>query len=143
MKTDLISRSELFNKLATVPIKAESVETTTEIFKIINSMQTEAVDIAESVVERICDGYCKFPQIVHDDNDLDRICDNCPMDKAVSGSVDVVHGYSEWLEKIVVMEEPVWLCEDTPCPEWCEENCNYSSIQAECLRHIYGEKVKP
>ena len=29
MKTDLISRSELFNKLATVPIKAESVETTT------------------------------------------------------------------------------------------------------------------
>lgn len=88
MKTDLISRSELFNRLATVPIKAESVETTTEIFKIINSMQTESVDIAESVVERICDGYCKFPQIVHDDNDLDRICDNCPLDNIASARIE-------------------------------------------------------
>ena len=88
MKTDLISRIELFNKLATVPIKAESVETTTEIFKIINSMQTESVDIAESVVERICDGYCKFPQIVHDDNDLDRICDNCPLDNIASARIE-------------------------------------------------------
>lgn len=81
MKTDLISRSELFNKLATVPIKAESVETTTEIFKIINSMPVESVGIAESVVEQICDKYCKFPHIVESDNELDRICDNCPLDK--------------------------------------------------------------
>lgn len=55
-------------------------------------------------------------------------------------SADAVQGYIEWLEKIIVDNEGAneWLCEDTPDPEWCEENCHYSSIQAKCLRHIYG-----
>ena len=54
-------------------------------------------------------------------------------------SADAVHGYTEWLEKIIVDNEGAneWLCEDTPDLEWCENNCHYSSIQAECLRHLY------
>ena len=53
-------------------------------------------------------------------------------------SADAVHGYTEWLEDIIVKAETLeWLCEDTPCKEWCDENCHYSSIQAECLRHLY------
>ena len=46
--------------------------------------------------------------------------------------------YVEWLEKLIVDSETFeWLCEDTPDHEWCVGNCNYSSIQAECLRHLY------
>ena len=54
-------------------------------------------------------------------------------------SADAVQGYTEWLEKIIVDNEGAneWLCEDTPDLEWCEKNCHYSSIQAECLRHLY------
>lgn len=53
-------------------------------------------------------------------------------------SAEAVQGYTEWLEKIIVMLEPVYLCEDTTDKEWCEKNCKYDSIQAECLRHLYG-----
>lgn len=50
-------------------------------------------------------------------------------------------GYVEWLEKLIVDSETFeWLCDDTPDHEWCEKNCNYSSIQAECLRHLYEAK---
>ena len=50
-------------------------------------------------------------------------------------------GYVEWLEKLIVDSETFeWLCEDTNDREWCEKNCNYSSIQAECLRHLYKDK---
>ena len=54
-------------------------------------------------------------------------------------SADAVSRYEEWLEKIIVDNEGAneWLCEDTPDLEWCEKNCHYSSIQAECLRHLY------
>ena len=54
-------------------------------------------------------------------------------------SADAVSRYAEWLEKIIVDNEGAneWLCEDTPDLEWCEKNCHYSSIQAECLRHLY------
>lgn len=54
-------------------------------------------------------------------------------------SAEAVQGYTEWLEKIIVDNEGAneWLCEDTPDLEWCEKNCHYSSIQAECLRHLY------
>lgn len=54
-------------------------------------------------------------------------------------SADAEQGYTEWLEKIIVDNEGAneWLCEDTPDLEWCEKNCHYSSIQAECLRHLY------
>ena len=51
---------------------------------------------------------------------------------------EAVHGYTEWLEKIIVEAETLeWLCEDATDEEWCEKNCNYASIQAKCLRHIY------
>ena len=53
-------------------------------------------------------------------------------------SAEAVHGYTEWLEKNIVEAETFeWLCEDTTDEEWCEKNCKYSSIQAECLRHLY------
>lgn len=54
-------------------------------------------------------------------------------------SADSEQGYTEWLEKIIVDNEGAneWLCEDTLDLEWCEKNCHYSSIQAECLRHLY------
>lgn len=53
-------------------------------------------------------------------------------------SADAVSGYTEWLEKIIVDAETIeWLCEDTNDKEWCDNNCHYSSIQAECLRHLY------
>ena len=82
MKTDLISRSELFNRLATVPIKAESVETTTEIFKIINSMPVESGGLSES------DDYCRYPYICVYQEDLDRICDSCQFGKATSARIE-------------------------------------------------------
>ena len=52
---------------------------------------------------------------------------------------NAVSGYTKWLEKIIVDNEGAneWLCEDTTDMEWCEKNCHYSSIQAECLRHLY------
>ena len=53
-------------------------------------------------------------------------------------SAEAVQGYTEWLEKQIVDTETYeWICDDTPDPEWCENNCHYSSIQAECLRHVY------
>lgn len=49
-----------------------------------------------------------------------------------------VQGYTEWLEKNIVEAGTFeWLCEDTTDEEWCEKNCKYTSIQAECLRHLY------
>ena len=60
-----------------------------------------------------------------------------PCDAEVA-SAEALQGYTEWLEKIIVDAETFeWLCEDTNDKEWCEENCHYSSIQAECLRHLY------
>lgn len=55
-------------------------------------------------------------------------------------SADAEQGYTEWLEKIIVDNEGAneWLCDDTPDMEWCEKNCHYSSIQVECLRHLYA-----
>lgn len=100
MKTDLISRSELFNKLATVPIKAESVETTTEIFKIINSMPVESVRISESAFEQICDEYCKFPYIAESQADLERICDNCPLDNIASARIESLISRSEAIKAL-------------------------------------------
>ena len=52
-------------------------------------------------------------------------------------SAEAIQRYTEWLEEIIVEAEPSWICEDSPCPEWCDENCGYASIQAECLRHLY------
>lgn len=49
--------------------------------------------------------------------------------------------YTKWLEDIIVKAETLeWLCEDGSDREWCTKNCRYSSIQAECLRHIYREE---
>ena len=66
------------------------------------------------------------------------VLDSLPSAEAVSRESYIkAVGYVEWLEKIIVMLEPEYLCEDTTDREWCEENCHYSSIQAECLRHLY------
>ena len=55
---------------------------------------------------------------------------------------DAVSRYAEWLEDIIVKAETLeWLCEETPCKEWCDENCHYSSIQVECLRHLYEVRI--
>ena len=65
---------------------------------------------------------------------------DCPVSSEYIGrpSAEAVQGYTEWLEKIIVDAETFeWLCEDTTDKEWCEDNCHYSSIQAECLRHLY------
>ena len=58
---------------------------------------------------------------------------------SMCSSTDAVQGYTEWLEKIIVDNEGAneWLCEDTPDLGWCEDRCHYSSIQVECLRHLY------
>lgn len=54
-------------------------------------------------------------------------------------SDEAVQGYTEWLENLIVDEGTYeWICEDTPDPDWCEANCQYTSIQVECLRHIYA-----
>lgn len=59
--------------------------------------------------------------------------------KALPSAEAEVSDYAKWLEKIIVDAETLeWLCEDTPCKEWCDENCHYKSIQAECLRHLYS-----
>lgn len=53
-------------------------------------------------------------------------------------SAEAAHGYTKWLEKIVVEAETFErLCEDATDKEWCEKNCHYATIQAECLRHLY------
>lgn len=81
---------------------------------------------------------------------LDESCDDCPLydhdkhncprfNKVIPRTIaEARQGYTEWLEKIIVEAETiVWPCEDTNDKEWCENNCHYSSIQAECLRHLY------
>ena len=49
--------------------------------------------------------------------------------------------YEEWLEKIYIETESVVLCEDM-ADEWCEKNCEYSSIQPICLKHFYETYIK-
>ena len=49
--------------------------------------------------------------------------------------------YEKWLEKIYIETESVVLCEDM-ADEWCEKNCEFSSIQPVCLRHIYKAYIK-
>ena len=53
-------------------------------------------------------------------------------------SADAVSRYAEWLEQLIVDAESFeWLCDETPIKEWCDNNCHYSSIQAECLQQMY------
>lgn len=47
--------------------------------------------------------------------------------------------YIKWLEDKLCECEPVWLCEDNEkFTDWCYENCAWSSIQPQCLRHIFS-----
>ena len=64
---------------------------------------------------------------------------NIPPAEAVSRETYIkAVGYVEWLEKLIVDSETFeWLCENTNNKKWCVENCNYSSIKSECLRHLY------
>ena len=98
-----------------------------------------------------------YAEFIHGDISREDLLAAVELDDAPRGSlIDRILGvedeesdevevgeYAKWLEKIVVDAEPVWICEDTPCPEWCSENCSYASIQVECLRHIYGERREP
>ena len=33
----------------------------------------------ESFAERFCDGYCKFPYICETQEEMETICDSCPL----------------------------------------------------------------
>ena len=62
----------------------------------------------------------------------------CNIINALPSADARVSDYAKWLEGIIVKAETLeWLCEDTNDKEWCDENCHYSSLQAECLRHLY------
>lgn len=41
-------------------------------------MNSEAL---EKITEKFCEKYCKFPQECKDQNELDDICDECPMNE--------------------------------------------------------------
>ena len=58
---------------------------------------------------------------------------------------EVRSDYAKWLEDRIVEMCPTHICEgymDTQQGnDWCQDNCEYSSIQKECLRHIYLDTV--
>ena len=35
----------------------------------------------EKVLEEMCDHYCKYPYEIYDDNQLGKVCENCPLNK--------------------------------------------------------------
>ena len=37
--------------------------------------------ILDDVKSEICDKYCKYPFEVEDEADLDKICENCPLER--------------------------------------------------------------
>ena len=37
--------------------------------------------ILDDVKSEICDKYCKYPYEVEDEADLDKICENCPLER--------------------------------------------------------------
>ena len=41
-------------------------------------MNSEAL---EKITEKFCENYCKFSQECKDQNELDDICDECPMNE--------------------------------------------------------------
>lgn len=38
-----------------------------------------AVQIIEEAVAEFCDNYCKYPDEVENEEDLEKICENCPV----------------------------------------------------------------
>ena len=38
-------------------------------------------EIIEEVVVKICDDYCKYPDICKKEDDLMKICDECPLNR--------------------------------------------------------------
>lgn len=53
--------------------------------------------------------------------------------------------YAKWLEDRIIDICPTHICEDymdtQQGNDWCQGNCEYSSIQKECLRRIYLDTV--
>ena len=39
------------------------------------------LEIMEDVKEKMCDKYCRFPYECEDEDRLDRICENCPLNR--------------------------------------------------------------
>ena len=35
----------------------------------------------EQLTEQFCDHYCKYPEMFKDQNELDDICDSCPINQ--------------------------------------------------------------
>ena len=43
---------------------------------------TEIVEeIIEEVIVKMCDDYCKYPNMCRKEDDLMKICDECPLNK--------------------------------------------------------------
>lgn len=43
--------------------------------------QKSVSDIIEEVREEICDKYCKYSDRGIDDDDIEKLCTNCPLNK--------------------------------------------------------------
>ena len=35
----------------------------------------------EKITEKFCDKYCKYPYVIKKQDELDDICENCPMNE--------------------------------------------------------------
>lgn len=51
----------------------------------------------EKLVERFCDGYCKFPYICKDEEQLETVCEACPIVKMA----DRIKKFEEVISKTV------------------------------------------
>lgn len=99
-----------------------------------------AIDMA---IKALSAGTIKFDFNKYRPSVRNKVNDGTPSAEAVSREsyINAV-GYVEWLEKLIVDSETFeWVCENTD-REWCEKNCDYSSIQTECLRHMYRKNCK-
>lgn len=38
-------------------------------------------DMVNDVAMKMCDDYCKYPDMVKDEEELRKICDRCPMNR--------------------------------------------------------------
>ena len=50
----------------------------------------------EKIAERICDHYCKCPEKYKKQSQLDRICMNCPLDKALQNGLRKINMQVEY-----------------------------------------------
>ena len=46
-----------------------------------NKKEKSISEIIEEVCVKICDDYCKYPMLCKREDDLLKICDECPLNK--------------------------------------------------------------